>query len=132
MWTQWKIYQVTLHHHHKAKNVQINFFIYTNHGGDRVTRRSQTRIKLFGNIASLMCYSKSQNTVEFSTFGSDFVTLCIATELITSFCYKLRMFCIPLNGPANGFCDNEAIYSNSTFVESQLKRKHNSICYHLI
>ena len=42
------------------------------------------------------------------------------------------MFEVPLEGPANVFCDNEAVYRNSSFVESQLKRKHNSICYHLV
>ena len=42
------------------------------------------------------------------------------------------MFGVPLEGPANVFCDNEAVYHNSSFVESQLKRKHNSICYHLV
>ena len=42
------------------------------------------------------------------------------------------MFGILLDDPANVFCDNEAIYQNSSFVESRLKQKHNSICYHLV
>ena len=42
------------------------------------------------------------------------------------------MFGIPLDGPTDVFCNNEAIYRNSSFIESQLKRKHNSICYHLV
>ena len=42
------------------------------------------------------------------------------------------MFGIPLDGPANVFRDNESVYRNSSFVESQLKQKHNSICYHLV
>ena len=41
------------------------------------------------------------------------------------------MFGIPLDGPANVFCDNEAVYCNAAFVETKLKRKHNSICFHL-
>ena len=77
-------------------------------------------------------YSNRQNIVESSTFGSEFVALRTATELITSFRYKLRVFGIPLDGPANVFCDNKAVYRNSSFVESQLKRKQNSICYHLV
>ena len=70
--------------------------------------------------------------MESSTFRLEFVALRIATDLITSIWYKLRMFGIPLEGPANVFCDNEAVYRNSSFVESQLKRKHNSICNHLV
>ena len=65
-------------------------------------------------------------------FGSEVFALLIVTGLITSFCYKLRMFGIPINGSTKGFCDNEAFYRNSTFIESQLKRKHYSICYHLV
>ena len=34
--------------------------------------------------------------------------------------------------PANVFCDNKVVYKNSTFAESQLRRKHQSICYHLV
>ena len=42
------------------------------------------------------------------------------------------MFGIPLDGPANVFCDNEAVYCNAAFVGSKLKRKHNAICFHLV
>ena len=75
---------------------------------------------------------QEKNRVESLTFGSEFVALRIATELITSFQYKLRMFGIPLDGHADVFCDNEAVYENSSFVKSQFKRKHNLICYHLV
>ena len=37
-----------------------------------------------------------------------------------------------MNEPANVFCDNEAVYENSAFAGSQLKRKHQSICYYLV
>ena len=60
------------------------------------------------------------------------MALRIATELISSLRYKLRMFGIPIEEPANVFCDNEAVYKNSAFAESRLKRKHQSICFHLV
>ena len=112
--------------------VQLNCFVDADHAGDRKTRRSQTGIILYGNSAPLVWYSKRQNTVESSTFGSEFVALRIATELIKSLRYKLRMFGVPLDGPTNLFCDNEAVYKNSSLAESQLKRKHQSICYHTV
>ena len=87
---------------------------------------------LYINSAPIIWYSKRQNTIESSTFGSEFVALRVASELIISFRYKLRMFGIPLDGPATVFCDNEAIYNNSTFAESTLKKKHNSICFHRV
>ena len=42
------------------------------------------------------------------------------------------MFGIPLDGPANIFCNNKAIYRNAVIVESKLRKKHNSICFHLV
>jgi hypothetical protein len=65
-------------------------------------------------------------------FGSEFIALCIATELIEALRYKLRMMGIPIDGPTSVFCDNEAVVRNSTMPESTLKRKHNSIACHRV
>ena len=56
----------------------------------------------------------------------------IATELIISLRYKLHMFGVPLIGYANVFCDNEAVYKNCSNPESQLKKKHQQVCYHKV
>ena len=95
-----------------------------------MTRRSQTRILIFLNRAPIVWYSKRQNTVETSTFGSEFIAMRSAVEHIEALRYKLRMFGIPIEGPTNVFCDNEAVFKNTTIPESTLKKKHNSICYH--
>jgi hypothetical protein len=47
-----------------------------------ITVRSQSGILLFVNRAPILWYSKKQNTVETSTFGSKFVAMCIVVELI--------------------------------------------------
>ena len=39
------------------------------------------------------------------------------------------MFGIPLDGPANVFCENESAFKNATFSESQLKKKHQSTLF---
>ncbi len=75
-------------------------------------------------------YSKRQNTVETSTFGSKFIALRIVVELIDALWYKLRIFGIPLEGPTNVFCDNETVTKNVRLLESTLKKKHNAIAYH--
>ncbi len=77
-----------------------------------------------------MWFSKRQNTVESSTFGSEFIALKISVELIESLRYKLRMFGIPINSSTIVFCDNEAVVQNVTRPESTLKKKHVSIAYH--
>jgi hypothetical protein len=110
--------------------VSTHCFVDADHAGNRVTRRSQSGILLFVNRAPVIWYSKRQNTVETSTFGSEFVAMRVAVELVESLRYKLRMFGVPIEGPTNVFCDNEAVTKNAIFPESTLKKKHNAIAYH--
>ena len=46
--------------------------------------------------------------------------------------YKLRKMGILIMGPTNVYCDNQAVASNTTLVESTLKKKHLSVCYHKV
>jgi len=52
--------------------------------------------------------------------------------LLVALRYKLRMFGVPLCGPANVFCDNQGVVNNTTLPESVLNKKHNQICYHRV
>ena len=40
------------------------------------------------------------------------------------------MFGVPIDGPMNTFCDNEAVYKSTVIPESIIKKKHHSIAYH--
>ena len=110
--------------------VDVMCYVDADHAGCRVTRRSHTGILLYVQNSPVTWFSKQQNTVEASTFGSEFVAMKTAIEQIESLRYKLRMMGIPLPGPASVFCDNESVFKSSTFPESVLKKKHNSIAYH--
>ncbi len=112
--------------------VQMNVFTDADHAGNKITRRSHTGILINLNCAPIIWYSKAQNTVESSTFGSEFVAMRIAVDMIKALRYKLRMFGIPIEGPANVFCDNKSVVTNSTIPTSSLKKKHNSIVYHRV
>ena len=46
--------------------------------------------------------------------------------------YKLRMFGVPIDGPANIFCDNRGVVKNVSIPESTLMKKHNAINYHAV
>ena len=102
------------------------------HAGCRVTRRSHTGIIIFVNRAPILWYSKRQNTVESSTFGSEFLAMRQATDMIEGLRYKLRMMGIPVDGATNVFCDNESVVKNCSMAESTLKKKHNAISYHRV
>jgi hypothetical protein len=107
-------------------------FVDANHAGDTETRRSQTGILLFCNTAPIIWFSKRQNSVEASTFGSEFTAMKNAVEMIEALRYKLRMFGVPVDGPTNIFCDNGAVVVNTTRPESTLSKKHHSIAYHRV
>ena len=114
----------------RGESVSTHCFVDSDHAGIRVTRSSQTGLLLFVNRAPIVWYSKHQNTVETSTFGSEFITMKTAVEQIEALRYKLRMFGVPLEGPTNIFCDNESVFKNESIPDSTLKKKHTSICYH--
>ena len=114
----------------RGRAVSTTCFVDADHAGCRVTRRSHTGIILFVNRTPIMWYSKRQNTVETSTFGSEFVAMKTAIEQIEGLHYKLRMMGVPLEGPTNMFCDNKSVFKNATVPESTLKKKHCAIAYH--
>jgi hypothetical protein len=114
----------------RGNGVVTSCFVDADHAGCKATRRSHTGVILFVNKAPIMWYSKRQNTVETSTFGSEFCAMKTAIDMIEGLRYKLRMLGIPLTGATSVFCDNESVVKNSTAPESTLKKRHNAIAYH--
>ena len=114
----------------RGQMVSTHCFVDSDHAANTITRRSQTGLLPFVNREPVTWFSKRQNTVKTSTFGSDFIAMNTAVEHVEVLCYKLRMFGIPKEGPTNVFCDNEAVFKNTSIPDSTLKKKHTSICYH--
>jgi hypothetical protein len=112
----------------KGKCVSISCFVDANHAGNVITRRSHTGILIYVQNAPIIWFSKRQNTVESSSFGRESVALRAAKDMLVALRYKLRMFGVPIDGPANIFCDNK----NTTIPESMLAKKHNAINYHAV
>ena len=91
----------------RGKPFQVNRFVDFDHAGDRDTQIFQKVIILYCNSVPITWYYKRQNTVESSTFGAESLALKIATDLIASLIYKLRMIGVTIGGATNVFCDNE-------------------------
>ena len=106
-------------------------FVDKNHAGDKTTRRSRTGILVFCNRVPIIWHNKQQNGVETSTFGSYFTVMKNAVELIAALPYKFRMFGVPIDGLTDMFCKNEAVYKNASMPESQLRKNHHIIAYHM-
>ena len=111
--------------------VQLTMFVDADHAGNQVTRRSHTGILIFANMAPIQWLSKRQNTVESSTFGSEFVALKTGVEIMEGIRYKLKMLGVPIDGETRILCDNQSVIKNGSFPESVLKKKHCSVAYHV-
>jgi hypothetical protein len=84
----------------RGKSVSTHCFVNADHAGHKLTRRSHTGILLFVNRDPIVWYSKRQNSVEDASFGSEFVALRQAKNMIVALRYKLRSFGVEIEGPA--------------------------------
>ena len=105
-------------------------FVGANHAGDTETRKSHNGILFFCSSAPIIWFSKRQNSVGASTFGSEFTVMNNAVEIIEALRYKLCMFGVPVDGSTNIFCDNGSSCVNAMRPDSTLSNKHYSIAYH--
>ena len=95
-----------------GKYVVIKAYMDSNHAGNIANRRSHYGIIIYVNNAPIIWCSKLQNTVEASSFGSEFVAPRIDTDMIGALRYELRCFGIPVEGPAEVLCDNMSVVKN--------------------
>ena len=87
---------------------------------------------IFVNMALIQWLSKKQATIESSVFGAEFVAMKQGVETLRGLRYKLRMMGVPCEQPSYIYGDNMSVIHNTQQPESTLKKKSNSICYHLI
>jgi hypothetical protein len=66
----------------RGKFVIVSCYVDADHTGCRVTRHSHTGVLILVYRSPILWLSKKQNTVETSTFGSEFVALKTAVEMI--------------------------------------------------
>jgi hypothetical protein len=116
----------------REKPVQMITFVDLDHASDQLTRRSRTGVLIYLNRAPIIWYSKKQNSIEASTFGSEFMALKTAAELVSGLPYKLRMMGIPIESATQMRVDNMSVVNNTSLPESVLKKKSNSIAYHYV
>jgi hypothetical protein len=116
----------------RGKPVQMICFVDADHAGDQVTRRSRTGVLLYLNRSPILWSSKKQGSIETSTFGSEFMALKTAVDMVMGMRYTLRMMGIPIDGHKHMRVDNMSVVKNTSFPESTLKKKSNSIAYHYV
>ncbi len=112
--------------------VTTHCFVDASHANNKSNRRSQMGILIFLNRSPIVWFSKQQNTVESSTFGSEMVALKTAVKMIQGLRFKLRSFGVPIEGPADVFCDNEVVTNAASKPETTLAKKHNAVAFHKV
>jgi hypothetical protein len=107
-------------------------FVDADHAGDKLTRRSRTGFLVYLNCAPIYWLSKKQTSIETSSFGAEFTAMKQCVEYLHGLRYKLRMMGIPCEGPAFVYGDNQSVLANTSIPDSTLKKKSQSIAYHLV
>ena len=102
------------------------------HASDTITRHSRTGFLVYLNCALIYWWSKKQNSVESSSFGSEFIAMKQCCEYVCGLRYKLRMMGISCDDPMFIYGDNQSVLVNTTIPDSMLKKKSQSIAYHFV
>ncbi|CAJ1931864.1 unnamed protein product, partial [Cylindrotheca closterium] len=115
-----------------GRAVKIVMFVDASHASNLVTCQSRTGVLILLNHAPIVWYSKKQNAVETSSFGSEFAALKTGVELVEGLVYKLQMMGVPIDGHCHTLVDNNSVVMNASRPESVLKKKSNSVAYHYV
>ena len=102
------------------------------HASDMITRHSRMGVLVYLNSAPIYWWSKKQNSVESSSFGSEFIAMKQCCEYVRGLRYKLRMMGILCDNPTFIYGDNQLVLANTTIPDSTLKKKSLSIAYHFV
>ena len=106
--------------------------VNADHASDTITRCSRTGFLVYLNCAPIYWWSKKQNSVESSSFGSEFIAMKQCCEYVRGLRYKLRMMGILCDDPTFIYGDIQSVLANTTIPDSTLKRKSQSITYHFV
>lgn len=106
--------------------------IDTDHASDTVIQQSQTGFLVFLQGAPIYWYSKKQTSVKSSSFGSEFVAMKQCCKYLCGLQYKLQMVSILCEKTVYIQINNQSVLANTTILDSTLKKKSQSICYHFV
>ena len=114
------------------KHVNLRACVDSDHASKKSTWQPCTGYLVYLNNSLITWFSKRQPTVECSVFGAEFVIMKHVMEDLMGLCFKLWMMSVPLPRPSLVLGDNHSVIFNTSWPESTLKKKSNSICYHVV
>ena len=102
------------------------------HASDTITRHSRMGFLVYLNCALIYWWRKKQNSMQSSSFGSEFIVMTQRCEYVRGLRYKLRMMGISCDDPTFIYGDKQSVLANFTIPDSMLKKKSQSIAYHFV
>ena len=123
----WDEYPIPL-----GKPVRISSFVDACLEFCKVTGKSVTGIIHLVNQTPIAFFSKLQNTVETTTYGSEFVAAQLCAEQVRGLQESLKSMGIPIERSAWMLGDNSSVITSSTIPSSVLKKRHHSLSYHYV
>ena len=106
----------------KGKPIRVWGEFDADNAHDLENRRSVSGVLIYMNNSVVKWYSKRQNTVETSTYGSEVVSCRTAVELLFEMRYCVRMLGVPLLHESWLYGDNQAVIQNCSRPESVNKQ----------
>ena len=56
----------------------------------------------------------------------------VGVEQLEALRCELRVFGVPIDGPADVCCDNQSAVDGSSLPQRTLQKKHNAVCFHKV
>ena len=99
----------------RGQGFTMHVKVDADHASDTITRHSRTGFLVYLNCAPVYWWSKKQNSVESSSFGSEFIVMkqCCEYVQIENDGYPLMFI----------YGDNQSVLANTTVPDSMLKKK---------
>ena len=116
----------------KIAELDINFFVDSDHAHDIVTGRSISGVLGFVGSTPITCIARRQGCVQTSTFGSEFTALKLAVEEVLDIRYHLRSMGVHVTKTTPIYADNQGVIINATDPSSSLNKKTVALAYHFV
>ena len=115
----------------RGNEVDAVTYVDANLMHDYVSGKSVSGILHFINKTPMDWHGKKLNTVETSTYSSEFAAARIATDQIVDLRNTLRYVGVPVRESVM-FGDSKSVNDNSVVPHSTLKKRHNALSHHRV
>ena len=115
-----------------CKEMDVDIFVDSNHGHDKVTGKSLTGVVAFVGRTPVDADSKRQPSCQAATYGSEYTSLRKGVEKAVTVRYYLRSMGVKVTKPSRIWADNRSTIISSTEPGSALKNKMVAMSYHTV